>query len=58
MLWTIFVGGCAIGNGLTATAVMSSKGWISLGFTILGDWTMAYFVFVSPQKQAPSCAIA
>lgn len=51
-------GGCTIGNGLTATAVMSSKGWISLGFTILGAWTMAYFVFVRPQKQAPSCSIA
>lgn len=51
-------GGCTIGNGLTATAVMSSKGWISLGFTILGAWTMAYFVFVRPQKQASSCSVA
>lgn len=49
-------GGCTIGNGLTATAIMSSKGWVSLAFTILGAWTMAYFIFVRPQRQAVACA--
>lgn len=49
-------GGCTIGNGLTATAVMSLKGWTSLGFTILGAWTMVYFVFIRPQRQAVACA--
>ncbi|MDG6894223.1 YeeE/YedE family protein [Volucribacter amazonae] len=43
-------GGCTIGNGLTATAVMSSKGWISLFFIMLGVWAMSYFVYVRPQK--------
>lgn len=51
-------GGCTIGNGLTATAVMSSKGWISLAFTILGTWAMSYVIFVRPQRQAPSCALS
>lgn len=52
-------GGCTIGNGLTATAVMSSKGWISLVFTILGVWTMAHILFVRPrQKQLLTRATA
>lgn len=51
-------GGCTIGNGLTATAVMSAKGWTSLGFTILGAWTMVYFVFVRPQRQTQAVACA
>lgn len=46
-----WAGGCTIGNGLTATAVMSSKGWISLLFSILGVWFMSYFVFVRPSKK-------
>lgn len=49
-------GGCTIGNGLTATAVMSSKGWIALLFTILGTWTMAHIVFVRPSKVAAYAA--
>jgi uncharacterized membrane protein YedE/YeeE len=49
-------GGCTIGNGLTATAVMSSKGWISLAVTILGVWTMAHIFFVRPQKAVQACA--
>lgn len=48
-------GGCTIGNGLTATAVMSSKGWLSLAVTILGVWTMSYFLFVKPSRQATAC---
>lgn len=43
-----WAGGCTIGNGLTATAVMSSKGWIALLLTILGVWTASYFSFVKP----------
>lgn len=50
-------GGCTIGNGLTATAVMSSKGWLSLIFTILGVWTMAHLLFIRPRKVAPACAV-
>lgn len=51
-------GGCTIGNGLTATAVMSSKGWIALLFTILGTWTMAHLIFVKSRQpaQCSSCA--
>ncbi|MDH2997499.1 hypothetical protein A1D22_07160 [Pasteurellaceae bacterium LFhippo2] len=45
-------GGCTIGNGLTATAVMSSKGWLSLFFIMVGTWIMSYFVYVRPTKQA------
>ncbi|MCW9715739.1 YeeE/YedE family protein [Avibacterium sp. 21-594] len=45
-------GGCTIGNGLTATAVMSSKGWIALAFTILGVWTMAHVLFIRPRRLA------
>ncbi|MDY4279660.1 MAG: YeeE/YedE family protein [[Pasteurella] mairii] len=45
-------GGCTIGNGLTATAVMSAKGWISLFFIIVGVWIMSYFSYVRPLKQA------
>ncbi|OOH88968.1 hypothetical protein BMT54_07785 [Pasteurellaceae bacterium 15-036681] len=45
-------GGCTIGNGLTATAVMSSKGWLSLFFIMVGTWIMCYFVYVRPTKQA------
>lgn len=48
-------GGCTIGNGLTATAVMSSKGWLSLFITILGVWTMSYFLFVKPRTQVTAC---
>lgn len=44
--------GCTIGNGLTATAVMSTKGWIALLFTILGTWTMSHIFFVRPAKKA------
>ena len=43
-------GGCTIGNGLTATAVMSTKGWLSLIFIILGTWLMSYFVYIRPLK--------
>lgn len=46
-----WAGGCTIGNGLTATAVISSKGWIALVVTILGVWTASYFTFVKPHKQ-------
>ncbi len=45
-----WAGGCTIGNGLTATAVMSSKGWLSLLVTILGVWTASYFTFVRPSR--------
>ncbi|QLB19578.1 hypothetical protein A6B41_09055 [Mannheimia granulomatis] len=45
-------GGCTIGNGLTATAVMSAKGWISLFFIMIGVWIMTHFVYVRPTKQA------
>jgi len=51
-------GGCTIGNGLTATAVMSSKGWIALFFTILGAWTMSHFLFVRPRQKALALAQA
>lgn len=44
-------GGCTIGNGLTATAVMSSKGWIALLFTILGVWLATHIIFVRPRQQ-------
>ncbi|TCP93268.1 helix-turn-helix protein [Cricetibacter osteomyelitidis] len=50
-------GGCTIGNGLTATAVMSSKGWIALGFTIIGVWTAAHFIFVLPRQRAQAAAV-
>ena len=43
-------GGCTIGNGLTATAIFSSKGWIALPVTILGVWTASYIIFVKPNK--------
>lgn len=46
-----WAGGCTIGNGLTATAVMSSKGWLALLFSILGVWTVSYFIFVKPLKK-------
>lgn len=46
-----WAGGCTIGNGLTATAIFSTKGWIALPVTILGVWTASYFVFVKPNKQ-------
>lgn len=49
-------GGCTIGNGLAATAVMSSKGWIALLFMILGAWFAAHILFVRPGKQA-NCVI-
>lgn len=45
-------GGCTIGNGLTATAVMSAKGWISLFFIMIGVWIMTYFIHIRPTKQA------
>ncbi|MCO4487077.1 transporter [Streptococcus infantarius subsp. infantarius] len=45
-----WAGGCTIGNGLTATAVISSKGWIALPLTILGVWTASYFIFVKPNQ--------
>lgn len=45
-----WAGGCTIGNGLTATAVISSKGWIALLVTILGVWTASYVIFVKPNK--------
>lgn len=45
-----WAGGCTIGNGLTATAVMSSKGWIALLFSILGVWTISHFIFVKPLR--------
>ncbi|URL01987.1 YeeE/YedE family protein [Avibacterium sp. 20-126] len=51
-------GGCTIGNGLTATAVMSSKGWIALAFTILGVWTMAHVLFIRPRRLALANAAA
>lgn len=44
-------GGCTIGNGLTATAIMSAKGWISLFFIMIGVWIMTYFVHIRPTKQ-------
>ncbi|MGQ0286187.1 YeeE/YedE family protein [Pasteurellaceae bacterium 22721_9_1] len=43
-------GGCTIGNGLTATAVMSTKGWLSLLFIIFGTWIMSYFMYVRPNR--------
>ncbi|MBM7636531.1 YeeE/YedE family protein [Streptococcus saliviloxodontae] len=46
-----WAGGCTIGNGLTATAVISSKGWIALPVTILGVWTASYFIFVRPTQK-------
>ncbi|MBM7643548.1 YeeE/YedE family protein [Streptococcus loxodontisalivarius] len=46
-----WAGGCTIGNGLTATAVISSKGWIALPVTILGVWTASYFIFVRPSQK-------
>ncbi|MGT2949012.1 YeeE/YedE family protein [Streptococcus devriesei] len=46
-----WAGGCTIGNGLTATAVMSSKGWIALLVTILGVWSASYFSFVRPNQR-------
>lgn len=46
-----WAGGCTIGNGLTATAVISSKGWIALPVTILGVWTASYFIFVKPNQR-------
>lgn len=45
-----WAGGCTIGNGLTATAIFSSKGWIALLVTILGVWTASYIIFVKPNK--------
>ncbi|QIM67212.1 hypothetical protein A4G16_07455 [Mannheimia granulomatis] len=45
-------GGCTIGNGLTATAVMSAKGWISLFFIMIGVWIMTHFVYVRPTRQS------
>ena len=45
-----WAGGCTIGNGLTATAIFSSKGWIALPVTILGVWTASYIIFVKPNK--------
>lgn len=51
-------GGCTIGNGLTATAIMSSKGWVALAFTILGVWTMAHFLFIRPRTLKFSNSIA
>ena len=52
-----WAGGCTIGNGLTATSVMSSKGWIALLFTILGVWTASYFIFVKPQHKEKNHAL-
>ncbi|MCS4488817.1 YeeE/YedE family protein [Streptococcus sciuri] len=46
-----WAGGCTIGNGLTATAVISSKGWIALLLTILGVWTASHFIFVKPSRK-------
>lgn len=43
-------GGCTIGNGLTATAVMSTKGWLSLLFIMIGTWIMSYFVYIRPTR--------
>lgn len=45
-------GGCTIGNGLTATAAMSLKGWISLLFILFGVWAMSYVVYVRPYKHS------
>ena len=45
-----WAGGCTIGNGLTATAIFSSKGWIALPVTILGVWTASHIIFVKPNK--------
>ncbi|MDY0407745.1 YeeE/YedE family protein [Virgibacillus soli] len=42
-------GGCSIGNGLVATAMMTWQGWIALLFIILGTWTASYFVFMRPK---------
>lgn len=49
-------GGCTIGNGLTATAVMSTKGWVALGFTILGTWVMSHLLFIKT-RQAQACSL-
>lgn len=43
-------GGCTIGNGLTATAAMSTKGWLSLLFIMFGVWIMSYFMYVRPNR--------
>lgn len=45
-------GGCTIGNGLTNTAVMGWKGWISLTFTIFGVWTASYFIYVRARQKS------
>lgn len=35
----VWAKGCLIGNGLVATAQLSSRAWIALIFIVLGIWT-------------------
>ncbi|MEK6700148.1 MAG: YeeE/YedE family protein [Nitrospirota bacterium] len=43
-------GGCNIGQGLTGVSTLAVSSWVANSFTILGNWTMVYFLLIRPMK--------
>ena len=43
-------GGCNVGHGLTGFSTLALASIVATIFTILGNWTMVYFLFIKPMK--------
>jgi len=43
-------GGCNVGHGLTGFSTLAISSVVATMFTILGNWTMVYFLFIKPMK--------
>jgi len=43
-------GGCNIGQGLTGVSTLAVSSWVANAFTILGNWTMVYFLLIKPMQ--------
>ncbi|UCG77936.1 MAG: YeeE/YedE family protein [Nitrospirota bacterium] len=43
-------GGCNVGHGLTGFSTLAMASIIATIFTILGNWTMVYFLFIKPMQ--------
>ncbi len=44
-------GGCNIGHGLTGVSTLAVSSWVANTFIFLGNWTMAYFLFIRPMRE-------
>lgn len=44
-------GGCNIGHGLTGVSTLALSSWVANAFIFLGNWTMAYFLFIRPARR-------